>query len=166
MAIALIQDGRVADIKQKSIEDVPEHKRYLWRTIIDSPPTYNSWLETIAHDDWEIDDTNAVMKYTITPKDRATHIAAVKAEAQRRIILRTGGQDLMGAVIKQLNALMKAVTVVNKKVDNTVLSEDLENAAVLTALAADIEFIRNRSNAIELLDPIPEDYAADYRWTP
>lgn len=89
----------------------------------------------------------------------------VKAEAQRRIIAATGAADLQACLIKQLNALMRATELTNKKASGQVLTlAEATEAASLETLAATIKRIRSRSNDIEAMTPIPADYAADARW--
>lgn len=97
---------------------------------------------------------------------RAALQAAVKAEAQRRIIMLTGVSDLPSCLIKQLNANMRAAELNDKRVSGAELTEDEEvEAAALRALAASIKHIRARSDEIEAMEPIPPDYMDDAYWT-
>jgi hypothetical protein len=89
----------------------------------------------------------------------------VKAEAQRRIILRTGANDLTGCLIKQLNANMRANELNDIRHTRAWTTEEAAEAEALRTLAADIKIIRAKSNVIEAINPIPMDYAADSRWT-
>lgn len=89
----------------------------------------------------------------------------VKAEAQRRIVTLVGAPSVEAAIIRQLNALMRAVEITNKTaagVDLTA-SEQAE-AAALASLAVAIQRVRSRSDEIEALDPIPDDYTHDRHW--
>ena len=92
-------------------------------------------------------------------------VANVKAEAQRRIVVLTGAVDFNGCMVKQMNALMLAIEIVNKKASGGTLTPDEEaTAAALTGMAGSIRDIRVASNVIEALGEIPLDYAADARW--
>lgn len=89
----------------------------------------------------------------------------VKAEAQRRIIALTGTSSLDACIIKQLNALMRATELTNKKASGATLSPQEEAEAVaLEGLAAAIKSIRAKSNEIEAMRPIPEDCTAEGLW--
>ena len=92
-------------------------------------------------------------------------VAAVKAEAQRRIIAIAGASDLMSCLTKQLNAQMRAAELINIKAEGRALTAEQEaETAALQALADAIKAIRAASNVIEAMDPIPADFAADARW--
>lgn len=89
----------------------------------------------------------------------------VKAEAQRRIVALVGTSDLQSCIIKQLNMLMRATELANKRAMGTVLTAgETAEADALQAVADQIKAIRTKSNAIETLTPIPNDYADDARW--
>jgi hypothetical protein len=75
---------------------------------------------------------------TLDPvKTREIMIGLVKAEAQRRIIAACGARDLMGCLIRQVNG----------RVDVAV-----------------IDRIRERSNKLEAMSPIPDNFADDKWW--
>lgn len=96
---------------------------------------------------------------------RAAAKAAIKEEAQRRIIGLVGASDLQNCLIKQLNAQMRATELVNKRALGAELTEaETAEAGALQALAAAIKSIRAASDALEALDPIPEDYRDDAHW--
>jgi len=92
-------------------------------------------------------------------------IEDVKTEAQRRIIAMTGVADIVSCLIKQMNANMRANELNNKLATGGILSADEQaEAAALQAYAVAIKAIRNKSNEIEAIVPIPDDYADDSRW--
>lgn len=87
----------------------------------------------------------------------------VRAEAQRRIVARTGSDHLEASLVKQMNALARAGELTDKRAQGVALSDAEEaEAAALRVLADDIKAIRAASNAMES-DP-PEDFAVDHRW--
>lgn len=87
----------------------------------------------------------------------------IRAEAQRRIIALTGASDLDTCMIRQLNALMRAAELTNKRVAGLALTDDEEEeAAALQALADAIKAIRAASNAMEASPP--DDYLDAARW--
>lgn len=165
MKIARIENGTVVETRDMAIEDVPEHKRVHWRTIVDQPPEFDSRVERRVKADWQITATEAVRQYTIEPHSRDMMVRAVKAEAQRRIVMVTGATDLTGCLVKQMNAQMRAAELINIKAEGGSLTvEQQAESDTLKSLANAIKYIRARSNDIEALDPIPADFAADVRW--
>ena len=92
--------------------------------------------------------------------------AAVKLEAQRRIIALTGKNTLQDCMIKQFNALMRAGQLTDKRVNGEALTAGEETEAdALRALADRVKAIRAASDTIEVMSPIPADYT-DNRWWP
>lgn len=87
----------------------------------------------------------------------------VRAEAQRRIVARTGARSLEHCMLQQLNALMRATELTNKRALGIELNPaEAAEAAWLEQLAADIKAIRAASNTME--GEPPADYAADIHW--
>lgn len=87
----------------------------------------------------------------------------VRAEAQRRIIALTGAQDIVGCLIKQHNAQMRATELTLIKAQGGAwTAEQADEAAALQGLADQIKAIRAASNALEA-NP-PADYAANKYW--
>lgn len=94
----------------------------------------------------------------------------IKGEAQRRIIALTGKTTLIDCMIKQSNANMRA----NKLNDKRLMSIETGSAPLSTQEADEaqalrnfntmIEHIRDRSNVIEAMTPIPADYTNDSYW--
>jgi hypothetical protein len=87
----------------------------------------------------------------------------VRAEAQRRIIVLTGTQDIIGCLIKQHNAQMRAteLTLIQAQ-GGTWTAEQAAEAAALQSLALQIKAIRAASNVLEP-NP-PQDYTDDKYW--
>ena len=165
MKIARIENGKVVETREMTIEDVPEHKRHLWRTIVDQPPAFDYLVESRVKAGWQVTATEAFRQYTIVPHSRDMMVRAVKAEAQRRIIVVTGATDMTGCLVKQMNAQMRAAELINIKTEGGALTAEQQvESDALKALADAIKYIRARSNDIEALDPIPSDFAADVRW--
>jgi hypothetical protein len=80
----------------------------------------------------------------------------VKQEAGRRILA-------IAPEWRQINMLARAAELLRIGEPNWTLLQQAEVAA-MDAAWADIEAIRAKSNAIEAMDPIPSDYAADKYW--
>lgn len=74
--LALIHDGAVVELRDMAMADVPEHKRYLWRTVTGTPPTDPSLYTGPTY---TITQTEAQQVWT--PRDLAT----VKAELKVKI---------------------------------------------------------------------------------
>lgn len=89
----------------------------------------------------------------------------VKVEAQRRIIAAVGATSFEGCITKQLNANMRATELTLKRAAGEEWTEDEEaEAAALQALAATIKSIRLKSNDIEAMDQIPNNFMNDENW--
>lgn len=89
----------------------------------------------------------------------------VKAEAQRRIIALTGATSFEACIIKQMNALMRATELTNKKASGEALTDSERGEALALQSVADaIKGVRQKSNEIELLEPIPANYRDDTHW--
>lgn len=140
MTIARIEGGSVVELRAGVLDAVPEHKRHIWRSVVDQPPTVDIRVSTCVATGWQITDTHATRIYETTARPRHDQIHAVKAECQRRIIAATGASDIIGCLIKQQNGL----------------GPDVQ---------AEILRLRAKSNEIEALDPLPSDWDGDQRWS-
>lgn len=87
----------------------------------------------------------------------------IKSEAQRRIISLVGAPDINACIIKQLNALMRATELSNKKHAAALTEQEQSEAATLQNMADWIKFIRARSNELEMT--LPADYTNDIHWS-
>lgn len=167
---ALIRDGAIAEYREADAGS-PAHKLAadggpLLRPVIDpGAPTFNPTLETYTRS--IVIDPDAVrIQYAVERRPLADQKAAVKAEAQRRIIALTGTADLLPCMIKQSNANMRANALNDKRLRGETLTEaEATEAEALRQLGASIEAIRAKSNEIEAMQPIPLDYTADARWS-
>ncbi len=93
----------------------------------------------------------------------AVSIEDVRAEAQKRIIALTGTQDIIGCLIKQHNAQMRATELTLIKAEGgTWTAEQAAEAAALQSLALQIKAIRAASNVLEP-NP-PQDFTDDKYW--
>lgn len=165
MAIARLENGEVKEVRNIEITDVPAHKRGQWRTVVDAPPAHNPKIETLNRAGWLVTDITAELIYEVLPLVRERIVLEVKAEAQRRIVALTGATDIVAAIIKQLNALMRSTKLVNAKADGKPLTEAQKTEATqLEAFSDAVELIRRRSNELEAMDPIPADFTDDKWW--
>lgn len=164
MAIARLEDGVVKEVRNLAITDVPAHKRGQWREVVDTPPVHDPKLSVLRKTGWLVTDTSVAVIYETVPHAREIVVLEVKAEAQRRIVALTGATDIVAAIIKQLNALMRSTKLVNAKAEGKPLSDAQKaEATQLEAFSDAIELIRRRSNELEAMDPIPNDFT-DNKW--
>lgn len=166
---ALIRDGGIAEYREAE-QGSPAHKLApdggpLLRPVIDpGAPPYNAALESLTQGT-EISPDAVAVVYTVQRRSRPEQKQAVKQECQRRIIAATGTADIIGCMLKQSNANMRANELNDKRLNGETLTEaEAGEAAALRDLAVAIKALRSRSNEIEALDPIPLDFAADARW--
>lgn len=167
MAIARIAENEIAEQRSDiALEDVPEHKRGQWKPIEGDPPSYNPALEVRTGPTYTIEVNRVLREWIVSRKSLDAQKLAVKAEAQRRIIVRTGASDLNTCFAKQLNAQMRATEITGKELAGEVLTaEETAEAAALVQLANDLKLIRSKSDEIEQMDPIPINYTDDIYWT-
>ena len=96
---------------------------------------------------------------------RGPHVSSddVRAEAQRRIITLVGTQDVIGCLIKQHNAQMRATELtLIKSQGGKWTAEQTAEANALQSLALKINAIRAASNVIEITPPA--DYTDNKHW--
>lgn len=164
---ALVRPDNSIDRVQSGIDPTVATKSgWAWLPVnVDDQPVFNAGLEQVTLSD-PIKSGNAVVRtWSKTRRPLAEQKAAVKAEAQRRIIALTGGRDLDTCFIKQFNANMRATELNDKRLNGEAwTAEEQAEAAALRALATAIKAIRTKSNVIEEMQPIPLDYVADSYW--
>lgn len=165
MAIARLENGVITEVRELVLTDVPFHKRSQWRTVDDTPPVYDPKVATIRKAGWLISDTFASVMYEVIPHAREILVLEVKAEAQRRIVALTGTTDIVAAIIKQLNALMRATKLMNTKADGKSLTAEQQTESLqLEAFSNAVELIRRKSDELEAMDPIPVNFTDNVWW--
>lgn len=93
--------------------------------------------------------------------------ADVNTVAQARIIALTGATDFDSCIVKQLNALMRATELTNKRALGQPLTDDeTAQATALQAMADAIKGVRDASNVLNAMTPIPLDYSDNGHWPP
>lgn len=128
----------------------------LLRPVVENDvPPINAAIETVATEivvsQNQVTITNSAVRRSVPDQ-----IMAVKAEAQRRIYA-------IYPQWKQANMTARAVELVRKGETNWTAEEQSE-AAALDAAWAWIKSVRVASGAIEEMNQIPADYAADGYW--
>jgi hypothetical protein len=88
----------------------------------------------------------------------------VRAEASRRIQVLVGARDADHLAIKISNAARAGVRLLSIGEANWDAAQKAESDYLKQADAA-IELIRARSNDLEAMDPIPDDYKDNKYWT-
>ena len=162
---AVVQDGTLVGMREiGDWDNYPQHKKdaidvrgdggKTLRPIVDegSGPSITTLIEI-----------ERVRRVRSTPPPLPPNADDVRKEAQRRIISLTGASDLMGCLIKQHNANMRATELNDKRISGGTLdAQELAEADALRSLASAIKAIRAASNLME--DNPPPDYADDGRW--
>lgn len=178
MTIARLEDGTVVEMRDLSIDDVPEHKRYMWAPVVydgDGPITTTS-----VHAD------HVVVTRSHPPPDSA----AVDAERDRRLrYVSFGGKsydfmngkdaadNISGASILALAAIMNGAQPGNLRwanpdrdftwiaADNTTTPMDAQATFAFGQAAASWKSSHfHAARTIKDLSPIPADYADNARW--
>lgn len=158
MTIARIENGNVVEFRSMSIDDVPEHKRHMWRPIEGDPPTHDIRIEVVTGPELVIEPGRVVRQWTVRRRPDAEIAVLVKLEARRRILERFPEW-------KQANMTARGVELqdVWRRVGSWTTGEQSE-ADALAAAWDWIKAVRAASDAIEAMQPIPADYADNSRW--
>lgn len=174
--IARVEAGQVVELRTGDIQDVPVHKRTNWRTVVEvAPPAVNTELSTVLRDGYTLSDTIVTEKWVVLARSPEEQKTGVQREAYRRIALQLNLTqapiELMPQVLfqqlvlRQLNALMRAVDLLDKKAGGTALTA--QEQAVLdqtTTSARRIRQIITAGDAIENTVPIPANFKNNSLW--
>ena len=162
---ALVNPQGVIDRQASNVDPrVGTKEGWKWLPVVLTAAPKVTALETATASFVALPD-RVLQEWVVRRKPLEQQIAAVKAEAQRRIIALTGKVELLDCMIKQSNANMRANELNDKRISGETLTEAEEaEATALRNLAIAIKAIRAKSNAIEAMQPIPLDYTADGYW--
>lgn len=156
-----LQDGNPVEFRDLA-EPPPAHKAGMWTPVVEQGVPSHAVGETtvrsagLINGEW-------VVSYEVVALPNERLVAMIKAEAQRRIVALTGAASLDACLIKQLNALMRATELTNKRAQGETLTvEEETEATILEGLASAIKGIRAKSNVLES-DP-PVDFTSDHHW--
>lgn len=152
---AVLHAGQVVEIRViEDWENYPQHKK-------DALDEKGDWGPVLRPLEWE--GSGAMLSYVVEPtRVRAVRSnppptsTDVKLEAQRRIYE-------LYPQWKQANMTARAVELLQKGQANWSAEEQAE-AAALNASWAWLKQVRQKSNELELLDPIPAEYQHDSYW--
>lgn len=154
---ARVENDTVVEMRDLVLEAIPEHKRYLWRPIVTetvgTPGPFTSRRKE------QVIEAERVVQREVYERV-ALEVAKgyVKLEARRRIIARFPDW-------KQTNMVARGVELQNLfRLNGAWTEQEQAEAAALDAAWAWVKSVRMTSDALEQMDPIPDDYTADYRW--
>lgn len=157
---ARIENG--VAVERREMAAPPAHKAGLWKLCVDAGPPAVAEGQTVVRSE-AVSGDQLVASYTVIKRPDTELRALIKAEAQRRIIAATGATSFEGCLTKQLNAVMRATEITNKRASGQALTDaETAEAAALQALADRIKAIRAASDQIEAA--LPVDFAANSRW--
>jgi len=163
---ALIRPDNSIDCIKGNVDLGAQNKPgWRWVPVEETPaPAFIAGLETVSSVRAFSTD-KAVLQWTKVRKSLDEQKAAVKAEAQRRIVALTGKVALIDCMIKQSNANMRANELNDKRLNGDTLTVDEETEAqALRDLATAIKAIRAKSNDVEVMGSIPLTYQSDEWW--
>lgn len=126
-------------------------------SVVDADKAPDRWHTDTGERSYSLDGTELTVTRTYA-KTKAPTAEMVKDEAYRRIVS-------VFPEWKQRNMTMRAVELVDKKARGETLTADEQaEEALLNAAKDGIKAVRAASDAIEAMDPIPDDYNSDERW--
>lgn len=164
MLYAVIHGGQV--VGNREIEDwdsYPEHKKEAKDEVGDGFPTLRPLVEEGEGplSTYMIEPTQVRLVRSKPPLE----VMDVKMEAQRRIIELTGARNLEDCLVKQSNIQMEVNYLNDKRLNGETLTEGEEQwAAWARNLRVQIKHIREKSNEVEALNPIPTNFADNSFW--
>jgi len=66
----VVANNKVVEIRQIEMEDIPFHKRYMWKTVIDAPPVVNTQLKVVTQGPLVVTANNTHVEYQYSISDR------------------------------------------------------------------------------------------------
>ena len=154
MIYAKVEDNQIIEYREFAEGEIPAHKSHLWKVVEDIVPSYNPFYQVIFGPEVVIEEDKVRYVYTIEDKDPIELKYLVKAEAENRILS-------MYPLWKQNNMLAEKMALLNK-------SRTAEEEQQLVDIDAGLTFINNIrqcSDIVESMDPIPENYRSNEYWT-
>ena len=149
-----VENETVVEYREFAEGEIPAHKSHLWRIVEDVPPSCDSFYEILTGPVLEILEDKLVFKYTIFPRPVNELKRLVKEEAERRILKEY-------PLWKQNNLLNEKLNIIAKE---TKTVEDIARLDEITQAFDRIEYIREKSNQIEMMNPVPSDYMIEDYW--
>jgi len=137
------------DVYPVSTADAPPYDRNTERLVQAEP--------TLADGKWARGWTVVPLTADELARRRASAVEAVKQEASRRILA-------IAPDYRQRNLLARSVELLRIGEAN-LTQEQRDEVLAIELIWETIQMIRARSDAIEAMQPIPSDYAADKYWT-
>lgn len=132
-----------------------------WRPLVQEWPEFDRTTHQAGNPVDAIEPDRIRRTWPVVPRQPTAD--DVRAEAQRRIIAATGAASFEACIVKQMNALMRATELANKRAAGGTLTDaETAEAAALQGLADQIKALRAKSNAME--GNPPADYRSDSRW--
>ncbi len=149
-----VENGQVTEYREFAEGEIPAHKSHLWRIVEDIVPEYDEFYDLLTGPILDIQEDKLVYQYTIFPRPLNELKSLVKAEAQKRILAKYPLWKQNSMIADKLNIIQK----------ETKTQEEIDTLAEIEVGLEEIKYIRERSDTIELMDPIPSDYTIEDYW--
>ena len=154
MRYARVEDNKIIEYRDFADGEIPAHKAQLWKVVEDIIPSYNPFYQVIFGPEVVIEEYKVRYVYTIEDKDPVELKYLVKAEAQNRILSKY-------PLWKQNNLLISKVELVAKA---SLTQEEQAALDDINSQLQEIKEIRDFSDVLEAMTPIPEDYRDNKYW--
>jgi hypothetical protein len=154
MRYARVENNQIVEYRDFADGEIPAHKAQLWRVVEDIIPSYNPFYQVIFGPEVVIEEYKVRYVYTIEDKDPVELKYLVKAEAQNRILSKY-------PLWKQNNLLISKVELVAKA---SLTQEEQAALDDINSQLQEIKEIRDFSDVLEAMTPIPEDYRDNKYW--
>lgn len=154
MKYARVEDNKIIEYRDFAEGEIPAHKLYLWKIVEDIVPSYNPFYQVIFGPEVVIEIDKVRYVYTIEDKDPVELKYLVKAEAENRILSKY-------PLWKQSNMLALKVDLMSK---TTLTEQEQITLDDINSQLQEIQAIRNCSDVIEAMTPIPENYRDNQYW--
>jgi len=158
MTHALVNPDGVVDRMASNIDPTVQTKPgWRWLPVEPTPePDHPGKLET-ATAERVVRDGKVVTQWTVTRRPIEEQLAAVKAEARRRILARYPDW-------KQTNMVARSVELMHLKGTKEWTPAEQAEADALQAAWDWVKAVRSASDVIEVMTPIPADFRDDRHW--
>lgn len=166
---ARVEDGQIVERREFAPGAIPAHKAHLWKPIEGDAPSYDPFRQFLSAPTETIEADRVLRSWTVADIPADTLRGLVKAEARRRIngrfpdwkqsnmIARSAElARIQAGLMRDANGALVAARALS--------ADELAEEQAINLAWAWIKAVRAASDSIELINPIPSDYAADARW--
>ena len=166
---ARVEDGQIVERREFAPGAIPAHKAHLWKPIEGDAPSYDTFRQSLSTPTETIEADRVLRTWVVSDVSTDNLRNMVKAEARRRILTRfpdwkQSNMIARSAELARIQSGLMRDANGELVATRTLTSEELAEEQAINLAWAWIKAVRAASDSIELINPIPSDYASDARW--